>query len=320
MLLSILIPAYNVADCIEYCLKSILDPAIDTEQYEVIIVDDGSLDDTYLIAEKYAQQYPNIRLFHQVNQGVSVARNMAIGQAQGKYIVFVDPDDAIRPDSLSRILKLIAEHRVEEVTILTSFLPQGKEYYAWRHLFEEDKSYTPLAVINHGWVRGSVCGCLFERRFLVEQAILFPVGVRNCEDTIFLFYAIYRAQRLRFFSIDYYQVVGRPNSAQRVMTLDRFQSAANSLVYVDNLIQQCAAHPTAQQPFLQYLRYALVSNIVDASLSSPHCNLKELKKLGINQYAKVDATGLIYQRNKIRLLNLSFSLYYFLCWIKRRTL
>ena len=91
MLLSFIIPAYNVEKYIVACLDSCLAQGID--DMEVIVVDDGSTDDTPALLHEYAQQHPCVKVFHQKNQGQSVARNLAIEKATGEYIYMVDSDD-----------------------------------------------------------------------------------------------------------------------------------------------------------------------------------------------------------------------------------
>jgi glycosyltransferase EpsH len=101
-LVSILLPAYNVAPWISTCLDSLL--AQDFIDFEIIIVDDGSTDGTSGIIQNYAAADNRIRAFSQPNEGVGVARNSAIDHAAGRYIAFVDPDDLVSPDLLSSIV------------------------------------------------------------------------------------------------------------------------------------------------------------------------------------------------------------------------
>ena len=91
---SIIIPAYNAQDYIVRCVDSIMRQK-DADRYEIIIVDDGSTDDTPKILDAAAEIYKNIRIIHQKNGGVSVARNNGIAESHGKYVTFVDADDMV---------------------------------------------------------------------------------------------------------------------------------------------------------------------------------------------------------------------------------
>ena len=91
--ISIIIPLYNVEDYIEYCLKSILNQRF--EEYEVILINDGSTDKSRKIIDKYAINDERIKVIHKNNEGASKARNLGIEKAKGEYIAFVDSDDTI---------------------------------------------------------------------------------------------------------------------------------------------------------------------------------------------------------------------------------
>ena len=94
---SVIIPVYNVEDYIDRCLKSVIEQTL--EDIEIIIVNDGSTDDSKKIIEKYINQYPNkIIYLEKENGGLSSARNFAIPYAKGEYIAFLDSDDYIEPE------------------------------------------------------------------------------------------------------------------------------------------------------------------------------------------------------------------------------
>ena len=100
MKISIIVPVYNVEKYIDYCIKSIL--AQTFEDFELILIDDGSTDNSYKICQAYSK-YNNIKLFKKENGGVSSARNYGIDHASGKYITFIDSDDFVAPDYLEKL-------------------------------------------------------------------------------------------------------------------------------------------------------------------------------------------------------------------------
>ena len=104
-IISIIIPMYNVENYIAICLNSIVQN--DLKNVEVIIVNDGSTDNSRTIAERYQAKYSQIRIFDKENAGVSSARNYGLMKSKGDWVWFIDSDDAIRKDSLRYIKNLI---------------------------------------------------------------------------------------------------------------------------------------------------------------------------------------------------------------------
>lgn len=96
--ISVIVPVYNTEEYLPRCLDSIIGQTFDN--IEVIVVDDGSTDNSYSVCREYAGRDTRIRLFHKKNGGASSARNLALDKVQGEYIVFVDSDDYILKDAL----------------------------------------------------------------------------------------------------------------------------------------------------------------------------------------------------------------------------
>jgi len=102
--LSVIVPIYNVKPYLEKCLGSILNQCLPEDDYEAILVDDGSTDGSESIADEYASGHSNFKVFHQKNSGLSCARNAGLDLASGKYVQFVDSDDYLEPNVLRSLL------------------------------------------------------------------------------------------------------------------------------------------------------------------------------------------------------------------------
>lgn len=100
--LSIIIPAYNVAPYLEACIESVM--AGTFRDFEVLLIDDGSVDDTGSISDRLAEKYPAIKVFHTENSGLSNARNLGMDHAAGRYIGFVDADDLVAPNMFEALV------------------------------------------------------------------------------------------------------------------------------------------------------------------------------------------------------------------------
>lgn len=108
---SIVVPVYNVKDYVGKCIDSILNQSY--ENLEIIIVDDGSTDDSGIICDRYKQSDDRIQVFHKKNGGLSSARNVGIEMATGTYIAFIDSDDFIHRDMIKTLITDIEEKQVD---------------------------------------------------------------------------------------------------------------------------------------------------------------------------------------------------------------
>lgn len=112
-IVSIITPAYNTERYLSKCIESILGQTF--SDWELIIADDGSTDGTYAIAKKYAEADDRITVIHNINQGVSIARNNCIEKACGDYLCFIDSDDTVAPEYLEVLVKC-AEENCTDIT------------------------------------------------------------------------------------------------------------------------------------------------------------------------------------------------------------
>lgn len=147
MLFSIIIPSYNKAPYLSKAIQSVLSQTF--TDYELIIVDDGSKDDSAEIAAKAIESRPNCRLIKQENAGVSVARNNGVAASQGEYLCFLDADDWWAPTFLEEMAKLIAEFPVAGI--------YGTNYT----IVNESKGKTRVSPIGveQGFERGYINYC-----------------------------------------------------------------------------------------------------------------------------------------------------------------
>ena len=102
--ISVIVPVYNVERYLSTCIESILDQGLGEEEYEIILINDGSKDSSLEICNHYAKIHSNIQVYSQENQGVSKARNLGLSKAKGEWILFVDSDDYLCKNSLLYLL------------------------------------------------------------------------------------------------------------------------------------------------------------------------------------------------------------------------
>lgn len=186
MKLSIVIPVYNQQDFLEECIESVL--GAKCEDYEIVLVDDGSKDDSLRICREYSKKYENIITISQENQGVSVARNTGIEYARGKYIAFLDADDLVKHTYGIQISEALESNADYILFNFTRWI--NHEHQQVGNITIQEGLYKELGVLARQ-VAGleycmlSVCSALFKRDIINEFNLRFKKGMRTCEDFLF---------------------------------------------------------------------------------------------------------------------------------------
>jgi glycosyltransferase involved in cell wall biosynthesis len=176
-LVSVIVPVYNVAEYLGPCLDSLLAQTLD--DLEVLVVDDGSTDDSHAIAERYVTGHADrIRLITKPNGGLGDARNTGIDAAAGRYLAFVDGDDLAEPEMLSRMVARAVGTGADFVICgIESFTAAGAVSYLPEpdmSVFGHSLSEEPRLLYR---VDASACDKLIDRELVERSGIRFPVGV-----------------------------------------------------------------------------------------------------------------------------------------------
>lgn len=186
ILISIIIPVYNVGEFLIECLDSCINQDIGLNEYEIICVDDGSTDNSGLILDNYCAKYSNIKVFHKSNEGVSSSRNIGLKNALGDYIWFVDSDDFIQDNILGYIKNLLTRNKPDLLTAnayafgdYTTGSPQLSE--------EEVKNKQKLKGIRTSKNDSMIFMHLFNRSIIVNKNLCFDKELITGEDSLFFF-------------------------------------------------------------------------------------------------------------------------------------
>ena len=170
--LSIIIPAYNTRDYLPACLDSVLDPAL--SGYEIIVVNDGSTDDSGLIAEAYERRYPAlIRVVTTENGGLGAARNTGLSYAKGDYLLFLDSDDALKKGALAEMLGTLDGSFDIGIFDLNQVNPSGQSVGIIRGS-ERQGAFSLADYPELRFQPPSACNKLFRRSLFAESGVRFP--------------------------------------------------------------------------------------------------------------------------------------------------
>lgn len=313
MKLSIIIPVYNVEKYISRCLDSVYNQNISEDLFELVVVNDGTPDNSMEIVQQYASAHSNIRIINQYNGGVSKARNTGIDSSYGEYITFLDSDDELKEGGLESFMNQCDD---SEIFVFNSCFGNREVYsYEWRGILAANTEYSGIELFSkYHFFRGSVCGAIYKKSFLYKHSIKFPLNVPNGEDTIFFLHCQSKASSIKFFDADFYIINEVMGSASRSKyTIEKAEKAKNGLAYIDNLISE----NNENQYIYQYLKYQIISNYVNVLVKSGFSASTMYLQPSINTFLPIKLEGITFKRNKIRLLNSSPLLFFALSKLKR---
>lgn len=238
MLMSFVVPVYNVEKYLNECLDSIFDPAVDEDEYEVIAVDDGSTDSSPEILKTYTH-HKNFRIITQENGGLSDARNTGIEAATGKYIYFVDSDDFLLPRAVPVLLDLARESDCDIIDFdyrMTddkgNALPEIKSQMNRTPNAGRGKDllvewYKREVFFEVVWIR------LYNRHFIINNALLFIRGIIN-EDVDWQFRCFFLAETVVYHPVVIYNYRRRVGSLS--LGTDNLARLHNALKILDLLV------------------------------------------------------------------------------------
>lgn len=167
MKLSVIVPVYNVENYIEACIQSLLSQSYD--DFEIIIVDDGSKDSSIERAHEITKNIDKVRIITKVNGGLSDARNFGIEHSNGEYLAFIDSDDTIHPDMLEVMMRKILDEQADVCSCDLEYVyPNGRRERSSGMVIKDMNPYSIMLTNN------SACNKIFKRELF--NHIRFPLG------------------------------------------------------------------------------------------------------------------------------------------------
>ena len=277
MKLSIIIPAYNAALYIDKCIRSCENQDISQEDYEIIIVDDGSIDNTKECIEQLQKDFNNIIYIYQVNSRQGAARNNGLNHAKGKYIWYVDADDWIESNCLCEIINKLEEDN------LTALAVRHAKYYGeklklWVAL-DEKTINSGKDVLQGKKMLVSPTYCIWDRTYLLNQQLFFLENIFH-EDSEIYPRMYYNAERIGFYNRVCYYIYESDNSTTRS---NNPQRAIDVITVVQHLQRFCDAIVSKEikKAIRQYICSMINMSLYNTYTLSDE-NIKELN----NHWAK----------------------------------
>lgn len=296
---SVIIPVYNVEKYLDKCIESLITQKF-KDEYEIILIDDGSTDNSGEICDTYGALYKKVKVYHTKNKGVSEARNLGIKKAEGKYITFVDPDDYVGENYINTLYTSIVENEDVQISVLK--FKRVKEDY----VLKEGKKEKKIEIIGkleclkrifarHG-MGVSPCGKMYEKNLFLD--IKFPQG-KFYEDLLTIPYIIEKSKKVAVSNnIEYYYLI-RPGSTTET-TISKKESS-----YFSGL-ENIGSYFSNRYPMLIkaiQVRYVKDSiNYLNRLIIDPKNRDSEIEK--VKQYISEKSIGLFQNKESNIKLNM----------------
>lgn len=302
--ISLILPVYNVEEYIEKCLQSIT--AQTFQDYEVIIVDDGSTDGSVRFCEEICTQDSRFSLINKENGGLSDARNVGIEAATGEYIVFVDSDDFIAPTLLEQLTSCL-EDTDSDIAIC-----EPVHYYSERQ-YDNVNIFTDATTIRTFSSKEALCEMLYQKSFLVSAwgkayksslflDIRFPVG-KLFEDSAIMYKLFEQCNQIVYTDAKLYAYVHRENS----ITTNEFSDRDLDILEItDDILEHFKTDTDVYRAAISYKVSACFRILLNAPDGDKYKGIQnDCKKFILDNWQQVLFDKNVRTKNKLALISIT---------------
>lgn len=230
-LITIIVPVYNVEDYLPRCIESLI-----LQKYsniEILLINDGSLDNSLEICRKYAEKDIRIKVFDKVNGGVSSARNVGLENASGKYVMFVDSDDYVSKDYCQNLYNIISDSDLD--VVCTSHYNVNGDYKKVNSNTVNLK-LTSYEALKRFFLGNGINCYLFSKIFKYEtiKGLRFDESLESAEDVLFIYQTL---KNINFASMDgtvadYFYILREGSLTNKRLTSSRLDSSIRVAEYI----------------------------------------------------------------------------------------
>ncbi len=249
--ISIIIPVYNTEEYISDCLDSILSQTY--KNFEVIIVDDGSTDNSFNIVKDYQKNNNNITVLHIENSGVSAARNIGIKHAKGEFLLFVDSDDTLYDYCLSTFVKELTNFDLDLLIGGSDIThhPYNKKSKYWGKNLISNSPKQSFEIYATGNFIITPWNKLVKKSFIIEHDLFFEQGIIN-EDELWNFKLLFHAKNIKTFQKSTYIYRIRENSIMSNINYKHIESHEKIVLLMYEYILQNKSNNALSSIIISY--------------------------------------------------------------------
>lgn len=304
-LLSVIVPVYNVEKYLKRCLESILVQS--WNDYEIILVDDGSTDSSAQICDLYAEKYEMIRVIHKENKGLSDTRNRGIEKASGEYVYFPDSDDWLEPNTFSELSDVIEELTYDIISFNREFVTseEDKLISAKSRIQKFSGKQALLEMLNQGDVTGFANDKIYRKKLFLDNDIEFPVG-KYYEDLGTNYKLFLKATKVYVTNQKYYHyLITNPDSITQSWNEQKLQDMFGFYreIYYSPLVREKFEELEIEILQAYYINglIHILSSLYKSNISAQYSDIeKDIKQEIVKN--SLGVTKLLNQPNKIKYL------------------
>ncbi len=266
--LSIIIPIYNSEKYLERCVDSCLNQGLSESEYEILLCNDGSTDNGPEIAKELANKHNCIKIFSQENQGAGMARNLGLQHAKGQYVMFVDSDDYIKPNSLSQPLCSCLEMKLDVCRYgLINILINTGESWPLAKTIESGVLYNGKDLISNPNVPfDTACSALYRMDFLLNNQIEFS-KLSSSEDVYFTLNVYLYAERIMYVDTEVYVYEIKDKTRGHPKDINGRVNFIKNDISIAAAIQNASKNKTIADNTKKMLKLRSTSSIIGSLLS-----------------------------------------------------
>lgn len=317
--LSIIVPIYGVEQYLRKCVDSLLAQAY--EDYEIILVDDGSPDACPQICDSYAAAYKNIHVVHRENGGLSAARNSGIEVAQGEYIMFVDSDDYIEQNVLKGLLAQMERDNLDVLRYRLQYVnPQYEVFNPYKSDPFKGNDYSEVPTDGVSFLNSRMSTACYAWAFVIKRELLdgciFTPDI-YFEDTDWTPRMLCKAKRVASTNTVVYNYLQREGSITNAVNRSKQKKVLDDKMHLITTLQQQAIDLRKSGRYNRWYRN-MISDTVVSIIGMLSVEFYDEKDAYLTQLKQLNMYPLEPKSLKAKLINISPSLAVELLHIKNK--
>lgn len=306
--LSFIVPVYNVAPYLRMCVASLLSQDIPQEDYEIILVEDGSTDSSPAICDEYDRMFDNIHAIHQKNGGLSAARNTGIAAAQGEYICFVDSDDYWQHNVLAGLMSQIERDQLDVLRFKYQHVNEdGEVFNPYKHDRRLENDYSESVTDGVSFLNTRMNTQCYAVMFILRRNLLdgciFTPGI-YFEDTDWTPRMLAKANRVASTDTIIYNYLVREGSITRAVDRTKQQKVLDDKMRLIATLQQQAIDLKKSGRYNRWYR-DMISDTVVSVIGMLSISFYTDKDKYLTQLTKMNLYPIEPKSLKARIINLS---------------